>query len=79
MHTIAVVLFFTGGVIWAVGWLAALWAAFREHPLWGLLGLLLPPALLLFLVVHWQDAKGAFYLILFGFSLAFAATCLDHL
>lgn len=39
-------------------WLLVL--AFQESPLWGVLCLLLNPAMLVFVIMHWQETKKPF-------------------
>lgn len=48
-----------------IGGFAGLWmlfTAFKESILWGIACILLPFASLLFLVLHWQEAKAPFLL-----------------
>ncbi len=67
-------------LIWAalglivLGGLGLLLAAFKTSVLWGLLVLFIPPAAILFLILHWQAAKGAFQLQLLGLALVFAVS-----
>lgn len=54
--------------------LGAIWfliVAFSESILWGLVCLLVTPASLLFLVMHWNEAKNPFFVQLAGIGLAF--------
>jgi len=55
-----------GGLISAVGGVMFLVAAFRESVLWGLGCLLFSPVSLIFLFVHWQEAKSPFLVQLAG-------------
>lgn len=64
-------LFWFGIFIFVLGGLGFLLAAFKTNVLWGLAVLLLPPAALLYLVLHWQDAKGAFKTQLIGVAILF--------
>jgi hypothetical protein len=49
----------------AVGFIAGIWLlglAFRESTVWGLAVLFIPFAGLVFIIRHWEDAKGPFFL-----------------
>jgi FtsH-binding integral membrane protein len=56
-----------GIVIFIIGGLLFLVAAFRESIWWGLACLFLPVVPLFFLIVHWQNAKKPFFIQLAGF------------
>lgn len=58
--------------IFIVGGIGLLIAAFKTSMLWGFSVLIIPPAAVLYLIVHWQEAKGPFKIQIFGL-LAFAA------
>ena len=60
------VLLFIGAIIALVGTIIFLVAAFSEHIGWGLACIFLPFASLIFLVMHWHDAKKGFFLSLAG-------------
>ena len=62
-----------GIVLLLVGGLCFLIAAFRESLLWGLGVLLLPIVPLIFLILHWQRAKGPFFLQLYGVGFVLLA------
>lgn len=55
-----------GGFVALIAGLWFLVCAFRQHVLWGLAVLFLPFAALIFLIVHWAEARGAFFAQLFG-------------
>lgn len=60
--------------IFVIGGIAFLIAAFKTSLLWGLGCLLLPPVALIYLFVHWNDAKGPFLTQMFGVAfIAFSA------
>ena len=50
--------------------------AFTESILWGLGCLLLAPISLVFLIMHWQQAKNPFFVQLSGLGLIIVATML---
>jgi len=58
-----------GLIILLIGSISYLVAAFRAGILWGLGCLFLPPVSLIFLFVHWQDAKKPFLTQLLGWGL----------
>lgn len=58
--------------IFILGGIGLLIAAFKTSMLWGFSVLILPPAAILYLIAHWQDAKGPFKIQIFGL-LALAA------
>ena len=62
-----------GIVLLLVGGLCFLIAAFRESLLWGLGVLFLPIVPLIFLILHWQRAKGPFFLQLYGVGFVLLA------
>ncbi|HEV2695177.1 MAG TPA: hypothetical protein VG347_19945 [Verrucomicrobiae bacterium] len=66
-----------GIVIYLVGWLAVLIAAFRESILWGVACLLLPIVQLFFIIVHWSKAKKPFFLQLLGLVVMIVAMILS--
>lgn len=75
METIVGILMFVGGVISLVGSVGLVVAAFKEDIVWGLLVLLVPCASLVFIVKHWDVAKGPFLTSLAGILLQGLATC----
>jgi len=66
MSAIAILL---GLIIFLVGGITYLIAAFRAGILWGLGCLFLPPVSLIFLFVHWKTAKKPFLTQLLGWGI----------
>ncbi|SER20040.1 Excalibur calcium-binding domain-containing protein [Amphritea atlantica] len=60
------IILFIGIGILIIGGIGLLIAAFRTSILWGLAVLLIAPVAVIYLVVHWQDAKGPFKLQIIG-------------
>lgn len=60
-----------GLLIYLVGCVMLLVAAFSVGVVWGLLCLFLPPAQLLFIVMHWNKAWDALLMQLFGIAMVF--------
>lgn len=52
-----------------LGSLAFLVVAFRESVLWGLAVLFVSPCGLIFLILHWQQARNSFYLQLCSIAI----------
>ena len=69
MDLIAILLIVVGVVIFAVGGIWFLVAAFRESVLWGLACLFIPIVQFFFLIVHWPEAKRPFFLQLLAFVM----------
>lgn len=67
-----------GVVLLLIGGLGFLLAAFRTGILWGLAVIFIPPASIVFLVMHWQSARGAFKLQLLGLAIVLVAVYLSH-
>ncbi|AUZ04895.2 MULTISPECIES: hypothetical protein [Vitreoscilla] len=63
------ILAYIGLAIFMIGGIGSLIAAFKVHIGWFLACLLLAPASLVFLILHWQDAKNPFFLQLAGLIL----------
>lgn len=59
------------------GWIWLLVLAFSESVLWGVLVLLVPFAGLVFLVMHWDEAKMPGMLIIAGIILRVAGTVIS--
>jgi len=57
---------YVGFGIFVLGGIGFLIAAFRTSILWGLAVLFIAPVAILYLIVHWQDAKGPFKMQVFG-------------
>jgi hypothetical protein len=66
-----------GVVVLIVGGLGALIAAFTTSIWWGLGCLLISPVYLLFLVLHWKEAKNSFFLQLAGIGIILLAGSLQ--
>jgi len=60
------IIFYIGFGIFIIGGIGLLVSAFKTHILWGLAVFFIAPASLLYLVIHWQDAKSPFKLQVFG-------------
>lgn len=67
-----------GAALLLIGGLGFLLTAFRTGILWGLAVIFIPPASIVFLVMHWQSAKGAFKLQLLGLAIVLVAVYLSH-
>ena len=63
-----------GLIIFVIGGLGLLIAAFKTHILWGIGIILIAPAALVFTVLHWGVAKNPFLLQLVGFVIIFIST-----
>lgn len=57
--------------IFIIGGIGTLIAAFKTSILWGIGCLLIAPVSLLFLIMHWNNAKNPFFLQLIGFGIIF--------
>ncbi|WP_173911601.1 hypothetical protein [Acinetobacter sp. Marseille-Q1618] len=64
-------LFYFGLLILVIASIGFLIAAFKESILWGLGCLLLSPVSLIFLILHWHQAKNPFFLQLIGLAIMF--------
>ena len=51
---------YLGLAVFFIGGIGFLIAAFRTSILWGLAVLFIAPVAIVYLIVHWQDAKGPF-------------------
>ena len=60
------IVFYVGLGIFVIGGVGLLIAAFRTSLLWGLAVLFIAPVAIIYLLVHWQDAKSPFKLQVFG-------------
>lgn len=60
MEIIGIALIFIGGLIALVYGFLLLITAFRESILWGLGYLFIPFVSLIFVIVHWEEAKDPF-------------------
>lgn len=70
------IVFYVGLGIFVIGGIGLLIAAFRTSILWGLAVLFIAPVAVIYLILHWQDAKGSFKIQVFGLLIigAFAYT-----
>lgn len=59
---------YVGILIFIIGGIGFLIAAFRTNILWGLVCLLIPPVSIIYLVLHWHEAKNPFFLQLAGLA-----------
>ncbi len=73
LATIGLIAMWLGFGLLVVGGVCFLVAAFRESILWGLGVLFLPVVPLIFLVLHWQRAKGSFFIQLYGLGFVLLA------
>ncbi|EXJ10904.1 hypothetical protein [Nitrincola nitratireducens] len=64
-------LIYLGILIFVVGGIGTLIAAFKTHILWGIACILIAPVSLIFLILHWDVAKNPFFLQLVGFATMF--------
>ena len=63
-----------GLVLFIVGGLGLLIAAFKTNILWGLGIIVIAPTALVFTVLHWGEAKNPFLLQLLGFVIILIST-----
>ncbi len=73
MQFLFIGLFVLAFILCIVGEIMFIIAAFRVSVVWGLCVLFLGPAQLLFLIMHWEEAKRAFGITSLGVLLGFAA------
>lgn len=66
------IILYAGLGIFIVGGIGLLIAAFRTSTLWGLGVLFIAPVAIIYMIVHWQDAKGPFKLQIFGLVIVVA-------
>ncbi len=69
---------YTGVVVFILGGLVLLVAAFRTSFLWGLGCLIFAPLSLVYLFVHWRSAKFPFIVQVFGVFLFLLAVYVPH-
>lgn len=77
LNAVAGLLMFVGPIVLLIGALMFYFAAFRASVVWGLVCLLLPPACLVFLIMHWGKAKRAFTVLLVAVGIMSAGLALD--
>jgi hypothetical protein len=63
------ILIYVGIGVFIIGGIAFLVAAFRTSLLWGLACLLIAPISIIYLFVHWSDAKKPFLIQVFGVAI----------
>ncbi|MBL8816462.1 MAG: hypothetical protein JNL58_10565 [Planctomyces sp.] len=66
MEALAGILMMIGGIAMLVGGIWMIVLAFQESVLWGLGCLFVPFVSLIFLVMHWQEARKPFFIQLAG-------------
>lgn len=69
MAGLSTVILVIGWIVAILGGLALLVAAFKESVFWGLLCIFVSPTMIVFVVLHWDDAKGPFLVQLAGMGL----------
>lgn len=69
---------FLGLGIFIIGGIGLLIAAFRTSMLWGLAVLFITPVAIIYLIVHWQDAKGPFKFQIVGFLIIAVFANMDN-
>ena len=67
MQTLGTIVMVLGVAISAIGGIWLLITAFQESVMWGIGCLLFSPASLVFIIMHWDDAKKPFGLNVLGF------------
>jgi hypothetical protein len=77
LHLLATLAAALGLLATAFAWLWLLGQAFTEGVPWGIACLLLPPASLLFVAVHWERARDPFLLQLLGVAAVLFASGAD--
>jgi FtsH-binding integral membrane protein len=77
MTMIALMLILLGLVIFVVGGIEFLIAAFQERIWWGLGCLFIPIVQIIFLIVHWQAARKPFSRQLVGFVVMVVGAILN--
>lgn len=78
MSVIALILLVLGLAISLVAGIWLLVVAFRESVWWGLGSLLLSPVALVFVILHWQQAKKPFLINLGGLALVIVGALLSQ-
>lgn len=63
------ILAYIGIIVFVIGGIGTLIAAFKTSLLWGLGCLFIAPVSLVFLILHWDVAKNPFFLQLAGFAI----------
>ncbi len=60
---------YIGLAISVIGGIGLLLAAFRTHVFWGIACIFIPPAAIIYTVLHWDEAKNPFLLQLVGLGI----------
>ena len=66
MEMVGMIIFIIGAIISVIGGIWFLVAAFRQTIWWGLGCIFIPFVWLIFLILHWGDAKKPFFVSLLG-------------
>ena len=66
MEVIGLILFVVGGTLALIGGIWLLVVAFQESVLWGLGCLLFSPISIVFVIMHWEEARTPFLVQLAG-------------
>jgi hypothetical protein len=73
MDIVSLVFFIAGGIIMLIGAIMFLIVAFKASIWWGLGCIFLAPIVnLIFLFMHWKDARKPFFISLVGAAIYFA-------
>jgi hypothetical protein len=76
METLGMIIGGIGGIISLIGGIWFLVVAFRETIWWGLGSIFIPFVSLIFLIIHWSDAKKPFFVSLLGAVIVVIAAIL---
>ena len=66
MATVGMIIWGIGGIVALIGFIWFLVVAFRQTFWWGIGSLFIPIVALVFLIMHWGDAKKPFFVWLIG-------------
>lgn len=66
MEIVGMIIFVIGAIISVIGGIWFLVVAFRQTVWWGLGSIFIPFVALIFLIMHWSDAKKPFFVSLLG-------------
>ena len=66
MELVGMIILGIGGIISLIGGIWFLVVAFRQSVWWGLGSIFIPFVSLIFLIMHWADAKKPFFVSLLG-------------
>ena len=66
MELVGMIIFGIGGIISLIGGIWFLVVAFRQTIWWGLGSIFIPFVSIVFLIMHWADAKKPFFVSLLG-------------